>query len=233
MAALAQAERDVAELKVNSPETAKLASILQQRLTTAWKKLEDARKEKKAPFIKAGRDIDALADGPAGRITQAKTLLSKQLVAWDQLQEKLAREAEEARQKEISRLQEIARKEAAEAKRIADDLAAKQIEPSEDFDMIDAPEPVKTETEKRIEAVQFAPAKIIERPSGTTYKKTLRIKSTDVSKLPDLFVTKTANESAIRAGYCVGWKAGQPIPVVPGVVFEIDSQAISSGRAVF
>lgn len=232
MSTLAQAEKDVAVLVVNSPQTAKLAAVLQQRLTTAGRSLEDARKEKKEPFLKAGREIDALAAAPAIRITTAKNVLSRALTAWDEVQRREAARIEQARLAEIARLQEVARLEVAEAKRIADELAAKQTEPVEDFDM-GLIEPVKTETEKKIEAIQFAPAKVVEKPSGITYKKTLRIKSTNVALLPDAFVIRTANEQAISAGYCVGWKDGQPIPVVPGVEFQIDSQAISSGRSEF
>jgi hypothetical protein len=85
----------------------------------------------------------------------------------------------------------------------------------------------------KTKAVKFAPTPVAAKPTGLAFKCSLRIASVDVNKLPDPFVVKTANQQAIRATYVTGWRDGDPIPEVPGVVFEVERMPVSTGRAVF
>jgi len=237
LATLAVAEKDVAALVLETPESVQLAASLQQRLTSAGSELEKARKEAKEPYLKAGRDIDDAAKAPASRIEAAKTKLKAMLSAWQERERKKAEAAEAARQLELARLEKIRQEEAAKAQKEAEEIAAKlkAAQPEDEDLSFDAgDEPVeKTETEKKIEAVQFAPAVEAPKPQGIAFKKTLKIKSVNLSLLPSMFITYTPNEAAIRTTFCVGWKDGQPIPVVPGVEFIVDSQPVSTGRRMF
>lgn len=239
---LANVEARIATLKVSDAESAQVAADLQQRLTTAGRKLESARTELKAPFIAKGREIDEASRVPAQRIEQAKDRLKRQLLAYAEEQARIAREAEVARQKELARLEAIrvaeekaAQAKAAELARQAAEAAAKSKAPTMDLDFDDEPAaPVqKTETEKAIEAVQFAPAPVAAKPTGVRFKSSIRIASIDLAALPETFVVRTANERAIRATFCVGWKDGDPLPECPGVSFSIDRTAVSTGRDTF
>ena len=242
LSTLANVESRIADLKVTDAESAQAAADLQQRLTTAGRKLESARTELKAPFIAKGKEIDEAAKKPAARIEAAKKLLAMRLLDYAQEQDRKRREAEEIRQKELARLEAIrlaeeraAQAKAAELARQAAEAAAKSKAQVMELDFDDEPAPPveKTETEKKIEAVQFAPSVVAPPPSGVAFKSSLRIKDVDVSKLPDAFVIKTANASLIRTTFCVGWKDGEPIPVCTGVTFSVDKQAVSTGRNVF
>lgn len=253
--ALAVVEREIASLTVTDAQSSQSASNLLQRLTAAGVALEAARKAVKAPFLDKCKEIDAAAMRPGTRIEQAKGAVKAKIAAWHEEQARIAREAEVARQRELARLEVIRREEerVATAKRLeleeqmkaaqAAMLAAqtKQAVPvmdlgdDDDVDGILKQEflPPKTETEKAIDAVKFAPAVAAAKPTGVTFKTRLVIESIDVHKLPDTFVTRVANETALRATFCNGWKEGEPLPVVPGVVFRIDKQVASTGRASF
>lgn len=242
---LATVEREVANIAVNDGPAAQAASTLLQRLTKAGIELEKARTELKAPFISKGREIDEAAKAPALRIEAAKTLVKQKVSAWQLEEQRKARVAEEARQAELRRLEALrlaeeraAAEKAATLARQAAENAAKLREaatPAIDVDFDDGPQepPPKTATELEIERVKFAPAVAAAKPQGIAFKCNLRIASVDVNKLPDVFVIKTANQQAIRATFVVGWREGQPIPEVAGVVFEIDRTPVSTGRAVF
>lgn len=93
--------------------------------------------------------------------------------------------------------------------------------------------PPKTATELAIEAVKHAPAVVVERPRGVAFRVSLRHVVTDLAKLPEPFVKRQANDMAIRAAYCTGYKDGEPLPVCPGVRFEVERTPIDTGRAVF
>ena len=96
----------------------------------------------------------------------------------------------------------------------------------------DAPaaEPIKTETERKIDAVRYAPAPIAERPTGVRFVHTLRFRVLDVRALPEDFKITVADEQALRKTFCVGYKEGAPLPTVSGVEFFIEKTAASTGR---
>jgi hypothetical protein len=125
---LVSVETAVAALKITDAPSAQQAADLQIRLTTAGRKLEEARKTLKQPFIDKGNEIDAAARIPQQRITAAKDALKKRLTDFEAEQAKAAEEAEHARLKELDRLEQLRRKEEAEAQRfigIAERCAAK------------------------------------------------------------------------------------------------------------
>lgn len=162
---------------------------------------------------------------------------------------------EKIRQSELARLEAVRVAEEKETARIVEEnrreglrlvaeIAAKNeaarlaglpvpVEPEVlDFCDEEPPEPVKTETEKAIEALKFsptvvAPVPIAPKPKGAYFKTTLRLVSTDPLKLPEQFVIRSANEKALRAVFCGPWQEGQPIPSIPGAVFEIVKDSVT------
>lgn len=238
---LAVVEREIAHLSITDATTAQTAADLTTRLTKAGAALELARKTVKAPFLAKCDEIDEAARKPKERIEAAKASLRRSLTAWDDEQRRIAREAEAARLAELARLEKLRLTEEAEAKRKADEIArqtaeetarraaANQPPPSEAMDFSEEEVP-KTETEKAIEAVKFAPAPVVARPSGVAFKVTLVPTVTDLKALPDIFVIKTANLGAIKQTFCVGWKDGEPLPECAGVTFTVSRVPVSTGR---
>ncbi len=243
LTSLKEVEQAVAALEVKDADSAQQAATLQVRLTQAGKMLEATRAKLKEPVLEQGRLIDKLAKEPALRIERAKSALSLQLTAFENEQRRQAAEAERKRQAEIAALEAKRLAEVAEAKRKADALAAELATkaaavPELDLDAEpeDAPAslpPEPTETERKIEALKYAPAPVAAKPAGVMFKSRLIIASVDVSALPDLFVVRMSNDAAIRATFCTGWKEGDPIPECKGVAFKVDRVAVSTGRGSF
>ncbi len=228
-------------MAVTDAQSAQAAANVTTRLTQAGSALEKQRKSLKEPFLEAGRAIDAAAAAPLGRIALAKEKVKRLLTAYDEAERIKAANAERARQAEIARLQKIADDEAAEAKRKADAIAAElaaqaaKLPDAVEWDEPEAPPvPVqKTETEKAIEALTHAPAVVVAKPAGVAFRTVLTAVVTDINKVPDCFVTKTANLQAIRATFCTKWAEGQPLPVCDGVKFDVSRTAVSTGRQSF
>ncbi len=241
---LAVVEREIAGLKITDEQSAQAAANIQQRLTSAGNVLEATRANVKAPFVAKCKEIDAAARAPALRIEQAKTAVKRLLTTFADEQEQAAAKAEEARRAELRRLeaqhqeeQRLARIRADELAKQAAELAAKSRAPVMDLEF-DEPAPAdlappKTETEKQIDAVRYAPVAAPVRPVGVAFKVRLLIDKIDLDKLPETFVIRTANEAGIRTTFCTGWKEGEPLPVCPGVTFKMDKQPVSTGRASF
>ena len=232
---LSEVELEVADLKVEDAATAQIAAELQISLTKAGKVLEEARSALKAPFLAANRAIDAAAKEPSNRIEEAKRSLKAELSAYGIVLKKKADEAEAARQAELARLEKVRLKEEAEEKARQDALAAQVVaKGAVEFDFDEAEEPAqKTETEKKIEEVKYAPAKVEAAPSGITFRVSLYPHVEDVNKLPDQFVTKAAKVREIMSTFCTGYKDGDPIPELDGVRFEVRRDAVSTGKERF
>ncbi len=243
---LALIEGQISGLKITDATSAQVAADFQRDLTKAGTALEKARTALKAPLLALGKAIDDTAKVPSLRIEALKDTLKSRQVVWDNEQKRIAAEAEKKRQAEIKRLEDErqaklkelqakADAEAAENKRIADELAAKATVPvADDLDLADdEPPPVeKTETQRQIEAIKYAPlpiapAVVQPKTQGLSFRTTLKMTVTDVNLLPETFVTKVANEKALRAVYCSPWKEGQVIPEVPGVKFEINREPVT------
>ncbi len=244
LSSLKECEKQIAALKITDATSAQLAATLNARLTTAGKMLEDTRARLKAPVLEQGRKIDEAAKAPAARIAKAKQTLQQALTTYDQEQQWKARQIEEARQAELRRLEAIRLNEERERQRKADELAraaaeaekkskAPVVELDDDDDAPPPEPPPKTEIEKQIEAVKHAPAAVVERPSGVTWRVALKHTVVNVKALPTPFVILTANDAAIRAAFTNGWKDGEPLPECEGVKFEIVRTPIATGRSVF
>lgn len=233
LSTLAQVEREVQALAVTDVQSAQAAANLQTRLTKAGTELERQRKALKQPFIDAGRKIDEVAAGPAERIEAAKQCIKVALTAYDTRQRRLAEEAERKRQEELRRLEEQKRREEEEARKKAEELVKQAAVSAVEMDFEEAPPVEKTETEKAIEVIKYAPPIAAPRPAGVAFRVTLVATITDVNKLPEMFVVKTANLRAIQATFCAGWKENEPLPEVPGVTFKIDRQPVAHGRSAW
>lgn len=248
-------EKQLQAITINSPAEAQVAADLQIRLTNAGKDLENTRLALVRPYIDAQNQINGAAKPVGIRIESAKTILKDHLSSWRFRQEEIAKAAERARQMELARLeakrrqeeQEAKDKAAAIAKAAADaetfrlaKLTAEQKAREAEFDFEDVPDevppaepPEKTETEKAIDAVKFAPVAVTAKPVGITYRVTLKAKVVDVFKLPEIFVKREAKETAIRQAFCVGWKENDPIPACEGIEFTVDKQPIASNYEKF
>ena len=234
LSTLAKVEQEVASLEVVDADSAQLAATLQSRLNAAGKALEKARNELKAPFLAAGREIDAAAKGPAGRIETAKKALSVGLTRYQIEQQRIAAEAEAKRKAELERLEKLRKEEEAAEKKRQAELAAKVAkEKIADFDFDDDSTTQKTEVETQIDAVKFAPAVVPDKPAGVALRISLYPTVTDVNKLPDQFVTKTPKLREIIATFCQGYKDGDPIPQLDGVTFEVRRETIATGKDQF
>lgn len=240
---LKSVEAQIASLKITDAHSNQEAATLMQRLTTAGSALESQRKTLKAPFIEMGNKIDAAAKAPAARIATAKQLLSNMQTAFAVEQQRLAREAEEKRQAELAALERQRVKEAeeeaarvAELERQAAEIA-KQAESSGTTILEDEEEPPvappPTVVEQKIAQLQAAPAVVVPKAQGVRMKVTLEPVVTDVNALADIFITKSPKIQAIKGAYCVGWAEGQPIPVCPGVKFEVKREVQSTGKGAF
>ncbi len=256
MAALAVAEQRAAKLRVSDQASAAEAAVLQAELTKAGVALEKDRLALLRPFIDAQNAINTAAKTASARISLTKGAVNAQLVSWDTAQKKLAEEAErlrqaeikrqaEERQKELNRLETLRREEIAEADRRAAELIRAQPPappPSaasidlDDEDIDDGPgeppAPVQSQTEKDLVSLRHAPifappAVVAPKVAGLVFRSSLKIASIDINVLPESFIIMTPNETLLRATYVTGWKEGAPIPVCPGVVFEIVKTPVS------
>jgi len=242
VSALTAVEAQVATLKITDSNSAQLAADLQIRLTTAGRKLEEARKIIKQPFLDKCAEIENAARGPAQRIIRAKDSIKKALTDFEVEQTRIAEEKESERLRELDRLEKLRQTEEAEAQRKAAELAklaaeeaAKSATPTIEIEFDDEPAPQaqKTETEKKIEAIKYAPVVYAPIVEGVRFKTVLIPTVEDISKVPDCFVIKTVNYQAIKTTFCTGYKEGQPLPVCNGVKFEAKREVDSTGRRVF
>jgi len=251
MSALVSVEQQIATMKVHDQETAQAAATLQSRLTTAAKKLNDARMTLNRPIQVLIDKINDTAKGPAKRIEEAKDALKLMLNRYDAEQRRIAQEIEDKRQAEIARLEKIRQEEEAErlrkAKEIADAAAKAQAEaaalaaaqhkpapaPIMEIDFGEEPffAPPRTETEKKLDELKFAPPALPALPlTGVTTRQTLLATVIDANALPDMFVEKIPKLKALMSTFCAGWKEGMPIPTCPGVVFTVKRDTVSTGK---
>lgn len=252
---LVDVETRIQSIAINSPAEAQVVVDIQVRLTNAGKSLEDTRLALVRPYIDAQSQINGAAKPVAIRIEAAKRVIKDHLSSWQFRQEEIAKAEARNRQMELNRLEAIrvaeakaaADKAAVIAKEAADKeaarlakLSAEQKAREAEFDFDEAPEdlpptppPQKTETEKQIDAVKFAPVVAPTKLAGVMFRVTLKAKVIDVFALPEIFVKREAKEVAIRQAFCVGWKEGQPIPVCEGIEFAVDRQPIATGRDEF
>jgi len=257
MTTLKQVEGTVAAIKITDAQSAQQAADLLTRLTKAGSALEKQRQALKAPYLTLMTQIDAAAKGAANRIDSAKRTLSKLQTDFAIEQRRIAEEQERLRQAELRRLEEQRQAEEKAAKekadKIAADLKAQQeaaakvaeaarlaglpVTPVlviEDWgDDLPAAPIQKTAIELEIERVKFAPAPVVAKPSGVRIITTLFPFVENVALLPDMFVDRIPKIAAIRSTFCAGFKPGDPLPVLSGCRFEIQTSTQSTGKAQF
>ncbi len=249
LSALKQVDQQVTDLKIVDAQSNQQAADLLQRLTTAGKKLNEARLSLKRRFDPVLAKIDETARGPIDRIDKLKKILGSAQIQWAAEQKKIADKAEADRLADVARLEKLRAAEEAEAKRIADELAAKAKKDAEelaaahpaemDIDFGDekpappAPPPQKTEIQKQLEAVKHAPAVVAPKASGVRFKTTLEPVIVNINLVPEMFVEKSAKIAAIKSTFCSGWKEGEPMPECGGVRFDVKKTVESTGpRAI-
>ena len=228
---LAKVEQDIASLQITDAASAQAAADLQSRLTTAAKTLDTQRKALNKPFEDQIKAINSAAKDPALRIESAKSDVSRMLTTFTVEQQRLQREAEAKRQAELKALQEQAAKEKAEADRIAAEAKAAVTTDASEEDW-GAPTPVvvaPTETEKKIAAIAVPTVRVVA-PAGVAMRVTLEAIVEDIDKIPPMFIERTVKLRAIQSTYCVKYADGQPLPVCPGIKFEIKRSTVSTGR---
>jgi colicin import membrane protein len=219
----------VSSLAITSADRAEEAACLLRQIADTANALEARRKEVKQPFLDAERKIDAAVKAPAATLDAARTGLRGKLAAWQAEQDRIARENERRRQEELARL-ERERREAEERARAAQ-AAASTAETLDEFgaDEIAAEQQAAT-IAQRTAALAIARVELPAKPAGITYRTTLKAEVVDVKLLPSHLVTVTANEAAIRAQFCTGYKEGQPVPVQPGIRFTVEKLPVISSR---
>lgn len=212
---LARIEAQVEKINLTDAASAQASANLLKTLTTTGVQLEDTRTALKAPYLDICTRIDALAKAPKARIEAAKAKIKVAQTNYALAVQKAAQEAETARKAELARL------EAEKAKQAPPP-------PTDPDDWGDAPAP--TPVEKAIAQVKATPAVVAPKIEGIRMVVSLLPTVTDVNKLPDAFVEKTAKIKALVATYCQGWSEAKPLPVVPGVRFDVMRTTQSTGR---
>ncbi len=225
LATLKIVEEQVSKLTITDAATAQTAADLQSRLTKAAKTLDDQRKALNKPFDDQITAINAAAKGPAGRIQEAKTKVARALTDFAVAEQRRAQEAERKRQADLAALQEKAKQEKAEADRLA---ALATPAPVDDDWGAAEPTPVApTATEIAIKAIA-APVAQVARPSGVTLRTILKPIVENIDLIPAMFIDKTVKMRALESTYCVRWDSTKPMPVCPGVRFEVQQSTVST-----
>lgn len=216
-------------LTIRTPQDAEGASALLVEVMQLSKLIEGRRVEAKAPFLDMGKRIDAAVRPHSDALDAVARLLKPKLAQWQQDQDRIAREAEAKRLAELKRLDDERSKREKEAAEAAQ--RAQQAEASEfaDFD-VDLAQQKAAESAAAIANLASARAVVAPKPAGISYRTTLKASVLDVEKLPRAFQTILANNEAIRKAHCVGWKEGDPIPVVPGIRFEVEKTPVVNSR---
>lgn len=208
--------------------TADAAGKLLVELTAIDKLIEARRVEVKAPFLDLGRKIDDAVKPHAQSINVATSKLRTALANWQRQEEKRVADEERARQAELARLEQ--ERKDAEQKAAAAQTQAAAGDDLAEFDIVAA-----DIQQARVEEAQanLASARQIvtaAKPAGVTYRTTLKAELSDMNKLPPKYVLFSPNMELVRANHCVGWKEGDPIPVVGGIKFTVEKTTVVSTR---
>jgi hypothetical protein len=117
---------DATDFTIDSPELYQAAAEDLRKVKTLAKQVEDTRVSITGPLHQAKQAVDNLFKGPTQFLQQAESALKGAMLAWDQEQERIRREAErraeEQRRAEQQRL-DAERREREEAARRADEEA--------------------------------------------------------------------------------------------------------------
>lgn len=182
--ALAKAK---AVAQVTTPDELDVAVEARRELNDIAKGVEKTRKELKAPILKAGKDLDKLADDFIADVEKEKDRLDGHINHWQREQLRIAEEArkaaEEAQRKaeaEQARLQaelEAARRREEEAQKAAENAKTAAAKAKAEADAKAAREAQEAAEEKQFAAQlaaesTAAPAVIPEQPKGVSSRVT-------------------------------------------------------------
>lgn len=160
------------------------------------------------------------------------------LAAYDAEQRRIAAEAEAKQQAELKALREKAEAEAAATSKLAAEQAAEaaRLAAAAEVPVMDLGEDEPTQptaTQAALAALESAPAVVAPKPVGVSMRVLLVATVTDINKLPEQFIERTAKMAEIRKVYCNGWTEDKSMPECAGVKFEVSRTPISTGRPVF
>ena len=204
-------------MSVTDAESAQAAADFMRRATALGKEIESARVEANAPALALQRAINAAVKAPADRLDSAKRTLQRKVGEWQAEQDRIRREAEVLRQKELARIEAENRKAAEEQRKREEEARAANLPPP-------APMPAPVAQEVALPAVPLVAPKV----AGVRMRSTLTFEVVDVAALPEALTMRLPDAAKIRAQFCQLWREGDPIPEVPGLRFAVDRKAVAS-----
>jgi len=201
---------------VSTPEEQAAAVASVRSLKEIGKRVEDTRKRIKAPVLQLGKDLDSAASIFCAPIEVETERVQRLITGYQIEQDRLAREAEAARQRELQRI-ERERQEAERKARDEADAAARKAQSLEDLDAAARREDeAKRQADlsaRQQTAVAIAPVAPPPRASGMVVRRVQKFRVLDILALanarPDL-VRMEPNTSAILAAL----KRGEALPQV-------------------
>ena len=204
-------------MSVTDAESAQAAADFMRRATALGKEIESARTEANAPALALQRAINAAVKEPAAKLDAAKRTLQRKVGEWQAEQDRIRREAEALRLKELARIEAENRKAAEEQRRREEEAREANLPPP-------PPMPAPVAQEVVLPAVPLVAPKI----AGVRMRSTLVFDVVDSTQLPESLTVRTPDHAKIRAQFCALWREGDPIPDVPGLRFTVDRKAVSA-----
>lgn len=204
-------------MSVTDAESAQSAADFMRSATALAKEIEVARTEANASALALQRAINAAVKAPADRLDSAKRTLQRKVGEWQAEQDRIRREAEVLRQKELARIEAENRKAAEEQRKREEEARAANLPPP-------APMPAPVAQEVALPAVPLVAPKV----AGVRMRSTLTFEVVDVAALPEALTMRLADAAKIRAQFCQLWREGDQIPVVRGLRFAVDRKAVAS-----
>lgn len=227
-----------------------IAQEARASINTRIKVLTDARMALTRPIDVAKKVIMDFFGGPIGVLEQAKGLLDGKVLAFDNEQERIRKEAqkkaEEAAQRERDRIQAEANErqrkadEEAAAKRKAADDAAAAGRTEEAAKLNAQADKVVEKAAQRVEVLQDRAASVVApilqststRASGSSFRDNWKWRLTDKAKIKEAFLMTVTNDTAIDAIVKSMKGNAEAIHAVVGDGIEIyNDRGIASRRA--
>ena len=204
-------------MSVTDAESAQAAADFMRRATALGKEIESARVEANAPALALQRAINAAVKEPAAKLDAAKRTLQRKVGEWQAEQDRIRREAEVLRLKELARVEAEKRRAEEEQERKEEEARLANLPPP-------APIPAPVAQEVVLPAVPLVAPKI----AGVRMRSTLVFEVVDAAQLPEALTMRLPDAAKIRAQFCALWREGDPIPEVPGLRFTVDRKAVSA-----
>jgi hypothetical protein len=236
---LAEVELQAGMLEVGDAEAEQEAATMLNEVTKAYSAIEKKRVELTAPFLDMQRKIKAAADGAQTRINGIKRTLDGKMTAYREAEEEKARKLEAERQAELRRQEALRQQALREVERQRREAEAKAEEERRANAAREAAnQPVEVTFEEPAPPPPPPPPPVVEAPavrpppppSGVKYVTFLCFDVPDAKLLKPEFQVVTPNLGAIRSMFVTGWKAGQSLPICPGVKFWTERRTQGSGR---